>query len=105
MGKPIKIKPQKATNLTKGQSISNSVFNNFEKNTFPLFFNSYHPDKSFLAVPTTWIRDLAIKANEPDFINKLDSGILEIVEVKRTILKKLGEKAKARHKLAIKSKK
>ena len=105
MAKPIKIKPQKATDLTKGQSISNSVFSNFENNTFPLFFNSYHPDKSFLAVPTTWIRELAVKANETDLVHKLDSGVLEIIEVKRSILKDLGTKAKARHKLAIKSKK
>jgi len=105
MAKSIKIKPQKATDLTKGQSISNSVFNNFENNIFPLFFNSYHPDKSFLAVPTSWIRELAVKANEPDLVLKLDSSVLEVIEVKRSILKNLGIKAKARHKLAIKAKK
>lgn len=101
----IKIKPQKATDLTKGQSISNSVFENFDNDTFPLFFNSYHPEKSFLAVPTTWMKEMAVKAGEPDLAISIDEGVKTVVEIKSSILKDLGVQAKARHQSKVKSKK
>ncbi|HUQ85340.1 MAG TPA: hypothetical protein VM077_03360 [Candidatus Limnocylindrales bacterium] len=85
------IELKKATDLTspKIKTTASGIRNDFLNNTYPLFFHSYNPQNSFIAVPPEWLSELATKAGEKEFAIELDNKIQESYRAKANIIRGL----------------
>lgn len=94
MKRDITVDIHKATELADTKTTASGIRNDFLEGTYPLFYHSYKPENSFIAVPPEWLRELAIRANEKQLGKELDGAIHMIMGEKARIIEKIKEKIK-----------
>lgn len=91
-----KIKLKKASLLFEAKTTTSGVRSDFENGYLPLFFNSYHPEKSFVAVPPEILRSLAYASGEEALARQIDHSIEEINGEKGRIIEQIRRTTKLR---------
>lgn len=90
----IELKP--ASDLLKGRTTVSGVATDLSNHKLPIFYHSYDPQSSFVAVPPDWLEDLLKKAGEKELKIELNQRIQEIQgkkeEIKGKIKKSLAAK-------------
>lgn len=84
---------------TGGVTASSIVEQDFSNNIFPLFYNAYKPEHSFIIVPPRWLLDLAMQAEYYDLADELMHRLADMCLEKEKILSDLSEKYYERKKL------
>lgn len=87
---------KKATLLFEAKTTTSGVCSDFENGRLPFFFNSYHPEKSFMAVPPEFLKALAQAAGEDSLTQRIDRSIEDISKEKERIIKQIRRKTELR---------
>lgn len=89
---------KKASELVQEKTTASGIRNDFLEGKYPLFYHSYKPENSFVAVPPEWLKELAVKADEKELVMDLGKAIKTISGEKERIIKKIREQRKRQSK-------
>lgn len=94
--KKIKIKLHRATDLIREKTTASGISSNFEEDIYPMFYHSYRPKKSFVAVPPDWLKDIAERAGELGLATELKEKIETAKQEKNKIIESIKKITKKR---------
>lgn len=90
------IKTKTATYLLETKTTTSGIRGEFAKGRLLLFYHSYNPNNSFLAVPPELLLNLARKAGAVRLANGLERAIEETKGAKEKIIERIREKTRQR---------
>lgn len=85
------IQLRKASELTSSTTTS-GIASDFSNNSFPLFYHTYDPNNSFVAVPPELLKQLAEEAGKIQLSNELDKKIAQVKKAKGLVIENLRKK-------------
>lgn len=94
--KELQIKLEKARTLTDNKTTASGIKESFDKNVLPMFYHTYNPEKSFLAVPPELLMELAEKAGEDRLVTVIGENVAFANTQKQAVIKGLQMQAKAK---------
>lgn len=95
-----KVNLKKASQLFTQRISTTTIISEFKNNEFPLFYNSYHPGKAFVAVPPALLIELAKLSGNEQLAEVVSQAVADINQENITLRTKLSEKYKERTQIA-----
>ncbi len=91
-GIKIELKSASALSNSKTKTSASAIKNDFNRNVFPLYAHVYNVENSFIAVPPSWLKELAEKAKENELATQIDNVMHEAVKEKQRVIEDLRKK-------------
>lgn len=83
------IELKKASDLFSYKTTTSGIESDFEKGKISMFYHSYNPKKSFIAVPPELLKELAEKANDNGLVMEINKGLKNANKEKQLIIDNL----------------
>ena len=83
------VKLIKASELLKMKTTASGIRDGFDNGELPLYYHSYKPDNSFVAVPPELLIELAEKANEIGLMKELNAKVKKTFDEKAKIIRQI----------------